>query len=149
MTRRPDVTGRAGLSVQAIRRVLTGAEAFEEFDDELLSGRCGVEFAAHLDKSVVNLLETFIYRAETFVHLFAQGVEATDRGFPEVVQLASEILQLTPALRDIASEIVQLTPAFFPEVVQLVPDFCDVAVGASGKHTRGCGVLSARMYLLG
>jgi hypothetical protein len=53
------------------RRALIAARRYDEFDDPLLSGNCGVEFAAYLDEPVVDLLELFVYGDETLGHLFA------------------------------------------------------------------------------
>ncbi len=42
-------------------RALTTAEGLDELDDPLLSCSCDVEFAAHLDETVVGLVKTFVH----------------------------------------------------------------------------------------
>ena len=77
---------------------LIGDESLEDVHDLLLAcGRC-VEFAAHLDEPVVDLVEALVELGEALVHLspqishvLAQGIEASRSGLAKVAELAADL----------------------------------------------------------
>ena len=91
-------------------------QRLDEFDDALLSGCGGVQFAEHFGKPAVNLLEPAVNLLETSINVITQ-------------------------INEVLSEGVETRCRGVSEIADLGSDLGDVAVGGTGEHSGRGGVL--------
>ncbi len=101
--------------------LIRGDDRLKKVNDLLLSGGCGVEFAAHLGESLADML---LKRPE----MLLEG--------PEVRSKVNEVV----------SEGVEACRCALAELAEIVAKSADVAVGGSCEYPSGRSVLLACLY---
>ncbi len=103
-------------------------DRLKKVNDLLLSGGCGVEFAAHLDESLVDML---LERPEI-------ALECAEILF-ECAEVRSEVNEVLP-------EGIEARRCGLAELAEVIAKSADVAVGGSCEYTSGRSVLLAYLY---
>lgn len=107
---------------------IRGDDRLKKVNDLLLSGGCGVEFAAHLGESLADML------------LKCPDMLLED---PEV---RSKVNEVRSKVNEVVSEGVEACRCGLAELAEIVAKSADVAVGGACEYPSGRSVLLACLY---
>ena len=107
---------------------LIGDDRLNKVNDLLLSGGRGVEFAAHLDESLVDML--------------LEGAEIR----LECAEILLECAEVRSEVNEVLSDGIEACRCGLAELAEIVAESADVVVGGSCEYTSGRSVLLAYLY---